>query len=322
MNPETPRPAAVCIGALTHRYRDRPALEGVDLSVADGELFGLLGPNGSGKTTLFHILATLLMPTSGRVSVFGDDVLCAPHAVRRRLGIAFQTPSLDAKLTVCENLAHHGHMYGLHGRALRERIDRLLGRLGLADRRHDRAGTLSGGLRRRADLARAMLHGPRLLLLDEPSAGLDPAARRALWECLDELRRGDRVTILVTTHLMEEGDRCDRLALLDAGRLVAEGSPDELKARIGGDVVAVEADAPDSLAASLRDRFGVSAAVIGGEIEWRATDAERLVGRLFEAFPGRIRAVRIGRPTLGDVFHHYTGRRFRESGEPAEASAP
>jgi ABC-2 type transport system ATP-binding protein len=286
----------------------RPALAGIDFRVRPGEVFGFLGPNGGGKTTLFRILATLAAPGAGQVWVFGADLARQAAEVRRRLGVVFQSPGLDLQLTVRENLLHHGHLYGLRGSALAGRIDAALERFGLADRRDQRALELSGGLRRRAEIAKALLHGPRLLLLDEPSTGLDPGARRDLWATLEGLK-ADGVTVLLTTHFMEEGDRCDRLALLQDGALVAEGTPAALKEEIGGDVITLTGPEPERLAADLAARFpDLAFAVRDGAVRLERERAHELVARLVEALPGRVAAVTVARPTLEDVFLRRTGR--------------
>ena len=286
------------------------ALAGLDFRVAAGEIFGFLGPNGGGKTTLFRILATLESPECGSVHVFGADLRTQAREVRRRLGVVFQSPSLDLQLTVAENLTHQGNLYGLRGRDLAQRIDRQLERFGLADRRGQRTRELSGGLRRRAEIAKVLLHEPRLLLLDEPSTGLDPAARRDLWATLEELRR-DGVTVLLTTHFMEEGDRCDRLALIDRGVLVAEGAPAVLKEDIGGDVVTLNGMDPAALARDLAARFPeLVPEVRDGSVRLERERAHEWVARLVEALPGRVDAVTVARPTLEDVFLHRTGHRL------------
>jgi ABC-2 type transport system ATP-binding protein len=286
------------------------ALAGLDLRIAPGEVYGFLGPNGGGKTTLFRILATLASPGSGTIEVFGADLRRQAREVRRRLGVVFQNPSLDLQLTVAENLAHQGALYGLRGRDLAARSTRQMERFGLADRRDQYAKELSGGLRRRTEIAKALLHEPRLLLLDEPITGLDPAARRDLWDALEELRR-DGVTVLLTTHYMEEGDRCDRLALLDRGRLVAEGAPSALKEEIGGDVVTLAGPDPVALARDLSARFPeLAPEVREGAVRLELERAHQWVARLVEALPGRVDAVTVARPTLEDVFLHRTGHRL------------
>jgi ABC-2 type transport system ATP-binding protein len=288
----------------------RRALDGVGFAVAPGEIYGFLGPNGGGKTTLFRILATLARPEAGTVRVLDADLATQAREVRRRLGVVFQSPALDIQLTVRENLLHQGHLYGLRGAALAERIGEAVRRFGLADRIEQRALELSGGLRRRVEIAKALLHGPRLLLLDEPSTGLDPGARRDLWETLEALRR-DGVTVLLTTHFMEEGDRCDRLTLLDQGRIVAEGAPAALKDEIGGDVITLAGPDPEGLARDLAARYPESRPEVrDGAVRLERERAHEFVARLAEAFPGRIDAVTVARPTLEDVFLHRTGHRL------------
>jgi len=301
---------ALDVSNLIHRYGDREALRGLSFSVPAGEVFGLLGPNGGGKTTLFRIVATLMRPTSGEVLVFGDDVTRRPDLVRRRLGVVFQAPALDVRLTVEENLKHQGHLYGLRGRPLAARIDEALERVGLGDRAHDLVSTLSGGLQRRAELAKALLHQPALLVLDEPTTGLDPGARRDVWRHLLALRDRDRTSIVLTTHLMDEAARCDRVGIIHEGRLVAIGAPQALTAALGADVITIAAGDPDGLAARVGERFGVSASVVDDEIRIERDRAHEFVPALVEAFPGEIEAVTFGKPTLEDVFMHHTGKRL------------
>ena len=296
----------VAVESLTHRYGDRVALSAVSFTVRRGEIFGLLGPNGGGKTTLFRILCTLMKPTEGRASMEGGPI------DRRRIGVVFQSPSLDKKLTVLENLRHQGHLYGLHGATLRSRIDELLGRFDVADRAKELTEKLSGGLRRRVELAKGLLHKPELLLLDEPSTGLDPRARRELGDYLEELRDNDGVTVLLTTHIMDEADRCDRLALLDHGQLVALDTPHALKEQVGGDVVTVGAKDPARLGTQIEKRFGVKATVVDQTVRIERPRGHEFIPALVEAFPGEIDSVSVGKPTLEDAFIHLTGHRFEE----------
>ena len=307
--------AIVQVHDLTHRYGERVALAAVCFHVPRGELFGLLGPNGGGKTTLFRILSTSVPPQAGTVQIGGDDIVARRNLIRRRIGVVFQAPSLDRELTVAENLMHQGHLYGLHGAPLTVRIAESLARFGLADRAADRVKTLSGGLRRRVELAKSLLHQPSVLLLDEPSTGLDPLARRELTDHLRQLCRTDGVTVLLTTHLMEEAEQCDRLAVLDRGKLVALAAPAALKEQIGGDVIVVEAREPEPLREQIRARFGVAATVLNGTLRLERAAGHRFVTELVEAFPGQIQAVHVGKPKLEDVFVHLTGHRFEE-GEP------
>jgi ABC-2 type transport system ATP-binding protein len=302
--------AALDVTNLHHAYGDREALRGVSFSVAEGEVFGLLGPNGGGKTTLFRIVSTLMLPTSGGVRIAGDEVTARPDRVRRHLGVVFQAPALDVRLTVEENLKHQGHLYGLRGRVLAERIADAMARVGLSDRAHDLVHTLSGGLQRRAELAKALLHRPALLVLDEPTTGLDPGARRDVWQHLLALRARDHTTIVLTTHLMDEAAKCDRVGIMHEGSLVALGTPADLTAAIGGDVILISSADPAALAARITGRFGVKAETIDEQVRIERDKAHEFVPSLVEAFPGEIDAVTFGKPTLEDVFMHHTGRRL------------
>ena len=296
----------------------RAALERVSFSVPQGSVFGLLGPNGSGKTTLFRILSTLLAPSHGAAKLFGIDVTDRPTEARRQVGVVFQSQSLDRRLSVEGNLAHHGHLHGMRGAALKERVSQVLELVGLADRRKDRVEILSGGLRRRADLAKGVLHGPRLLLLDEPSTGIDPVARRSFWGFLLELRRSEGVTVLLTTHLLDEADRCDRLAILDRGKLIREGTPSDLKAAIGGEVVTLDTSAPDEVSAVLAEEFSVTDPWIEDrQIRFAHPDGSQWAVRLMDRFGSRIESVRVSRPSLEDVFFRYAGREFDSEDSPA-----
>jgi ABC-2 type transport system ATP-binding protein len=297
---------------LTHRYGDRLALDHVSLRVDPREIFGLLGPNGGGKTTLFRILSTLVRPTNGTASILGLDLLRDTTALRARIGVVFQAPSLDKKLRVRENLAHQGHLYGLSGAALQERIDHLLIEFNLRDRARDLVETLSGGLQRRVEIAKSLLHCPELLLLDEPSTGLDPGARIDLWQMLYRLRDQQNVTVLLTTHLMEEAERCDRVAIIDQGRIVAKGTPEELRAEIGGDVISARSRDATSLGGKIAESLGVEVNVLNDEVRIEHPDGAGFVARLVAAFPGEIDSVTLAKPTLEDVFIARTGRRLGE----------
>ena len=322
-----PTDAIISVERIVHRYEDRTALNGVSFDVRPAELFGLLGPNGSGKTTLFRILSTLMVPVGGRAVIMGYDTAQEPNQVRRHIGVVFQAQSIDVKLTAAENLYHQGHLYGLHGSGLKTRVNEMLERVALANRAGDKAETFSGGMQRRLELAKGLLHHPSVLLLDEPTTGLDPGARRDLWQYLQILRDEERVSVIVTTHLMEEADRCDRLAILNEGKLVALGTPAELKQEIGGDVIWLETrrDARD-LANRISSRFSVEASVIGEDdqnarIRLEREHGHRFIAELADAFPGEIQSISVSKPTLEDVFIHRTGHRFWTEKQGQEASA-
>jgi ABC-2 type transport system ATP-binding protein len=305
------RSPAVEVEDLRHFYGDREALGGVSFSVARGEMFALLGPNGGGKTTLFKILSTLMPPTSGVVRLWSHDLTREPFLVRKRLGVVFQHPSLDHKLTVLENLKHHGHLYGLMGSELQRRAQAMLGRVGLIDRANDLVEMLSGGLQRRAELAKGLLHEPDILVLDEPNTGLDPAARRDFMNYLQYLREEEGVTILLTTHFMEDAERCDRVGILHEGRLVALGAPQALKQRIGGDIVVIKSADPHGLQKKLRERFGCEATVVDGTLRVERPRGHEFIRDAVEAFPGEITSAAFGKPTLEDVFIHLTLQSYR-----------
>jgi ABC-2 type transport system ATP-binding protein len=292
---------------LSHRYGDRTALANVGFEVRKGEIFGLLGPNGGGKSTLFRILSTMMVPGSGKASVAGHDVVSAAAQVRRNIGVVFQTQSLDKALTVEENLRGQGHLHGLSGSVLRDRMSAAMEQLGIRDRRKDIVETLSGGLKRRVEIAKALLHRPKVLLMDEASTGLDPAARRDLTRHVEALREREGVTILLTTHILEEADRCDRLVLLHQGKMVAFGTPAELRSRIGGDVVVLESSDPQALCSGIEQRFGASCSVADGRVRVEIANGHRFIAEAVEAFPGSVQSVGLHKPTLEDVFVRETG---------------
>jgi len=318
-------PPLVEVDGLSRSYGDRLALDGVSFGVAEGELFALLGPNGGGKTTLFKLLSTLLPPSSGTFRVDGLSPVRDLRGLRRRLGVVFQSPSLDRKLTVLENLLVHGAVLGLGGAALRARAAELLARMGVADRAGDRVETLSGGLARRVEIAKALLHAPRVLLLDEPSTGLDPLARRSLRALLRELAGGG-TTVLLTTHLFDEAEEAGRIGLLDRGRLVALGSPADLKRDVGGEVLVLATESGDEaerLASDVAAALGARAedsvpsrrvGALGATVRIESLDAPSLVPSLAAAFAGRFRSLSFGAPSLEDVFVDRTGHSFEETG--------
>ena len=303
--------AAVETNDLGRNFGPRAALSGVTLSIRAGEMFALLGPNGSGKTTLFRILSTLLAPSAGTARVGGCDVVGEAMAVRHQIGVVFQSPALDPQLTVEENLRCAGSLYGLRGADLVARLRSAAEALGLSDRLADRVQSLSGGLQRRVEIAKCLLPRPRVLLLDEPSTGLDPAAREGLRATLERVRRESEVTVVMTTHLLEEAERCDRVAILHRGRLVACETPAELRGRLGTDVAVVSGPEPEALAARVREMFGWPLSVRGERLRVEVPAGGDAAGRLVSALGAAADTVTVGRPTLEDVFLDLTGEPLR-----------
>ncbi|MBS0206675.1 MAG: ABC transporter ATP-binding protein [Planctomycetes bacterium] len=304
------RDTAVQVCDVEHRYGDRQALGGVRFSVHQGEIFGLLGPNGGGKSTLFRLMATLLPLQTGSITVLGCDVATQPAAVRSQIGVTFQSPSVDGKLTVGENLRHQAHLYGLSGRVATDRIDCLVEQFRLQALVRQRVDTLSGGLKRRVEIAKSLLHSPELLLLDEPSTGLDPGARHDLWQYLERLSHEQQVTILVTTHLMDEAEHCGRLAILDRGCLVTLGTPAALRQTVGGDCLKVSCPDPEQLARQVTEHFGLVPRVVDRELRIEHAAGHEFLRDLVAAFPDAIQSVVLSKPTLEDVFIAQTGHRF------------
>jgi ABC-2 type transport system ATP-binding protein len=302
--------AAVSVRRLTHQYGDRVAVDDLSLEVRRAEIFGLLGPNGSGKSTLFKVLSTLVPAPPGTVFVGGVDVAVDTDAVRRRIGVVFQSPAVDKQLTAAENLRHHGHLYGLSGKELEKRIEFWLDRVGLSDRAGERIQKFSGGMRRRVELAKGLLTRPEVLFLDEPSTGLDPAARADLMKSLRQVQ-ADGVTIVLTTHLMEEADQCDRVGFLQAGRLAACDVPAALKRSVGGDVIVIESPQPAELSDRLRARLGFELHQVDGRLLAERPNAHREVPAIIDAAGGLVSSIAVRQPTLEDVFLRQTGQQFQ-----------
>jgi ABC-2 type transport system ATP-binding protein len=300
---------AVTVDKVEFSYGDRLALDAVSFEVREGEIFGLLGPNGGGKTTLFRILSTLAMPASGSARLLGYDLATDQQRIRENIGVVFQQPSVDNKLTIAENLRHHGQLYSIAKNELTRRIVEILDTLGLADRADEACETLSGGLKRRVELAKGLLPRPRLLILDEPSTALDPGARIDLWHYLGILQQSG-TTVLLTTHLLEEAERCNRIAIIDEGRIVCIDTPDALRSSIGGDILTIDSSDPQSLSEKISQRFGEQPQLIGGSLRIERDNGHRLLRDLVEAFPDEIDGISVGKPTLEDVFVRETGHRF------------
>ncbi|MCD0484152.1 ATP-binding cassette domain-containing protein [Streptacidiphilus sp. ASG 303] len=302
---------AVDVHGLAKRYGEVVAVAGVDFSVAQGEVFALLGPNGAGKSTTIKMLCTLARPTSGRATVAGYDVLSAAREVRRRIGLVFQEQTLDDQLTAEENLRFHAVLYGVPHDRVEPRIARVLDLVALSDRRRHLVSTYSGGMARRLEIARGMLHTPRILFLDEPTLGLDPQTRALMWDDVLRLREEEGVTIFLTTHYMDEAEYADRIAIIDHGSIIALGTPSALKASVGADTVTLGTDDDEAALASLK-RVGYTAVHTEGGITVFVDDEESAVGPIVSAAEVPVRTVRARRPTLDDVFLHFTGREIRE----------
>jgi ABC-2 type transport system ATP-binding protein len=297
---------------LVKRYGDLEAVAGIDLEVHGGEIFGFLGPNGAGKSTTISMLCTLLTPTAGVAKVAGIDVAHDPAAVRQRIGLVFQDPSLDDQLTARENLEFHAFVYSVPAAERRGRIDEMLSLLQLADRASSLVKTFSGGMKRRLEIARGMLHHPQILFLDEPTIGLDPQTRKSIWTHLNELRSQKGVTIFMTTHYMDEAEYCDRIAIIDRGKIVAIGTPEELKGMVGGDVVTITSSQPDLAATEIAKLLGVTPARDNGTLRMEVPDGRAFVPRLVREVTAPVDTVSLRRPSLDDVFLKLTGRAIRE----------
>ncbi len=297
---------------LVKRYGAIEAVRGIDLEVRAGEIFGFLGPNGAGKSTTISILCTLLRPTAGSARVAGIDVVYDPAGVRQRIGLVFQDPSLDDQLTGRENLEFHAFIYSVPASARRRRIDEMLELLQLTDRAGSQVRTYSGGMKRRLEIARGMLHEPQILFLDEPTLGLDPQTRQSIWTHLNELRSRKGITIFMTTHYMDEAEYCDRIAIIDRGNIVALGTPDQLKAMVGGDVVTMTSSQPDAAAREIQEVLGVTAARDNGTLRMEVADGKAFVPRLVRELIAPVDTVSMRRPSLDDVFLKLTGRAIRD----------
>ena len=315
------RPAAVEVVGLEKRYGEVEAVRGVDFRVEPGETFGFLGPNGAGKSTTINILCTLARPTAGRARVAGHDVRTERDEVRRSIGLVFQDPTLDIDLTAEQNLRFHGELYGVPKALLDRRIDDLLGLVGLSERRGSVVETFSGGMKRRLEIARGLLHSPRVLFLDEPTIGLDPQSRASVWEYVRALKEREDITVFLTTHYMDEAENCDRIAIMSQGRIVALDTPDALKAAVGKDRVQITTADDEAAIASLRSTFGIEAGMHSGEVTFAVADGERFVPRLFAELGVPIRSVSVASPSLDDVFLSHTGRTISDA-EAAERPIP
>ncbi len=301
------------MSGLVKRYGDFEAVQGIDLAVASGEIFGFLGPNGAGKSTTISMLCTLLTPTGGTAKVAGYDVVTERDEVRRNIGLVFQEPTLDLYLTAERNLRLHAELYGMPRAQIAPRLRQVLDMVGLWDRRASKVRTFSGGMRRRLEIARGLMHSPRVLFLDEPTVGLDPQTRSSIWSYIRQLKAAEDITIFMTTHYMDEAEFCDRIAIMDHGTIIAEDTPEALKASVGRDRVRIHTDDDEGAIAALEREFGLDATVSEGAVTFAVEKGEEFVPRLFAEFSRPIRSVSVARPTLDDVFMSYTGTTIRDA---------
>ena len=313
---------AITVNNLHKQFGDFEAVKGVSFEVSAAEVFGFLGPNGAGKSTTINMLCTLLTPTSGEARVAGHDVVKERDDVRRNIGLVFQDPTLDGYLTAAQNLKLHAELYGVPSALVAPRMEQVLRMVGLWDRKDGQVLAFSGGMRRRLEIARGLMHSPRVLFLDEPTIGLDPQTRRSIWNYIRQLQEREEITIFMTTHYMDEAEWCDRIAIMDQGRIVALDTPERLKAGVGADRVTIQTDDNDTAIATLQERFGVEAKLSEGAVSFRIEAGEQFVPRLFAEFdPARnpelpkISGVSVSRPTLDDVFMSFTGSTIRDAEE-------
>jgi ABC-2 type transport system ATP-binding protein len=306
---------AIVVHDLVKRFGELEAVRGVGFEVAHGEVFGFLGPNGAGKTTTINMLCTLVKPTSGRATVAGHDVVGQRDDVRRSIGLVFQDPTLDSYLTAAQNLKLHAELYGVQRDLVEPRMRQVMTMVGLWDRKDHVVGTFSGGMRRRLEIARGLMHSPRVLFLDEPTIGLDPQTRRSIWSYIAELKASEEITIFMTTHYMDEAEWCDRIAIMDHGEIVALDTPETLKEAVGTDRIMIHTDDNDAAIAALSERFGIEAQVAEGTVIFGVSSGEEFVPRLFAELGIPIKSVSVSRPSLDDVFMAYTGSTIRDAEE-------
>jgi ABC-2 type transport system ATP-binding protein len=308
---------AIVVRALAKDFGAVKAVRGVEFEVDTGEVFGFLGPNGAGKTTTINMLCTLVKPTRGSATVAGHDVVSERDDVRRNIGLVFQDPTLDSYMTAEQNLRLHAELYGLQRDLVKPRMQQVLEMVGLWERKDSPVGTFSGGMRRRLEIARGMMHSPRVLFLDEPTIGLDPQTRRSIWAYIAELKEREEITIFMTTHYMDEAEWCDRIAIMDHGQIVALDPPAKLKAEVGTDRVTIHTEDDATAIAALRERFAIEARISEGAVTFGVAEGEQFVPRLFAELGVPIQGVSVHRPTLDDVFMSYTGTTIRDAEEDA-----
>ncbi len=306
---------AISVRELRKSFGEIEAVCGVSFDVGVGEVFGFLGPNGAGKTTTINMLCTLARPSGGGATVAGFDVVAERDDVRRHIGLVFQDPTLDGYLTAEQNLRLHAELYGVERSLVAPRMRQVLEMVGLWERRRAQVMTFSGGMRRRLEIARGLMHSPRVLFLDEPTIGLDPQTRRSIWGYIRQLQESEEITIFMTTHYMDEAEFCGRIAIMDHGEIVALDSPEALKEQVGADRIRIETDDDAAAIGEIRDRFGIEAVVSEGAVAFAVSEGEGFVPRLFAELGVPIRSVSVARPTLDDVFMSYTGTTIRDAEE-------
>jgi ABC-2 type transport system ATP-binding protein len=308
-------PSAIAVRGLVKRFGEIEAVRGVDFDVASGEVFGFLGPNGAGKTTTINMLCTLAKPSAGSATVAGHDVVRERDDVRRNIGLVFQDPTLDGYLTAEQNLKLHAELYGVQSDLVKPRMRQVLEMIGLWERKDSVVATFSGGMRRRLEIARGLMHSPRVLFLDEPTIGLDPQTRRSIWTYIRELKEREEITIFMTTHYMDEAEWCDRIAIMDHGQIVALDSPETLKAGVGTDRVTIHTDDDEAAITALAGKFGIEGRISEGAVTFGVPAGEEFVPRLFAELGIPIKSVSVSRPTLDDVFMSFTGSSIRDAEE-------
>ena len=304
---------AIRVRDLRKQFAGVEAVRGVSFEVPPGEMFAFLGPNGAGKTTTINMLCTLTRPSGGQAWISGFDVASQHAQVRRHIGLVFQESTLDEYLTAEENLRFHAELYGVPKAQLRPRMQQVLEMVGLWDRHRNLVRTFSGGMKRRLEIARGLLHSPRVLFLDEPTVGLDPQTRAHIWDYIRELKRREAITMFLTSHYMDEAENCDRMAIIDEGKIVAIDTPSALKASVGQDRVEIRTGDDGAAITALKEHFGLEATKVEGVVRVYVPGGEEFVPRLFAELGVAIRAVSVARPTLDDVFMNYTGRTIRDA---------
>jgi ABC-2 type transport system ATP-binding protein len=297
---------------LTKKFNGLTAVDNVSFTVKKGEIFGFLGPNGAGKSTTINMLSTLLTPSEGEAIINNFNILTQRNEVRKSIGLVFQDPSLDDRLTAEENLHFHAKLYGVPKTEYKKRMEEVLRLVDLWDRRGDIIKTFSGGMKRRLEIARGLIHYPAVLFLDEPTLGLDPQTRSHLWEYILRLKKERQMTIFMTTHYMNEAEYCDRIAIIDYGKIVALDTPANLKKQVGGDIIRLTSKQREKLKEELKRRYQKEVKEEDKTLQLEVEDGEKFLPRLFNELDTKIDSIELRKPTLDDVFLNLTGRKIRD----------